>query len=187
MLWVWTTLRLLLWFSWPSWSFLHWMLNHSNLDLAPCNLRFGHLQTPGTKKGPRSSYMQTSMAREQGTGGWVHYSLSESFISAVLSAVSGKVKMSYMKHLPKMGVLQSLNWGLTQFRKILKCWVKFCSVQSGLQHCFWKKDKSAENKCLAFCSDEGETRHAGVGSLNSLFKRRLVVGCGIQMSLWFMG
>lgn len=74
-----------------------------------------------------------------------------------------------------------------KFGQILKCWVIFCSVQIGLEHRFWQKEKSAENKCLAFCSDEGETRHAGVGSLNSLFKRRLVVGCGIQMSLWFMG
>lgn len=34
MLWVWTILRLLLWFSWSIWSFLHWMLNHFNLYLA---------------------------------------------------------------------------------------------------------------------------------------------------------
>lgn len=42
------------------------MLNHFNLYLASWDLKFGDLQTPGTKMGPRSSYMQTSMTREQG-------------------------------------------------------------------------------------------------------------------------
>lgn len=28
-------------------------------------------------------------------------------------------------------------------------------------------DKAVENKHLAFCSDEGETKHAGIGSLSS--------------------
>lgn len=185
MLWVWTILRLLLCFNLPSWIFLHCILNHFNLDSSLMWLEICAPPNPRSKNGTKvQSTCKTSMNRD--TGCWVYYFLSKSLISVVLSsAVSSQMKISY-KGFTEDGCprITQLRSDTKSFRKILKCEVIFCLVQISLKYPFWKKWEICR-KCvfLAFCSDEGETWHAGVGSLNSLFRRWLDSGCGIHESL----